>query len=1679
MASVSSIEVSNFLCDGYEPGGEWVPLYRGVTLRLFGSPAALQIDNGGGKSSLTDGCLYLLSRDRRLKPKVEDRAAPPDKGWTHVRIEFIERDTHDDVLQGDLITQSPENAPGTHYVVGLCWNRGKEPIFYRYKGVLSDAPSYRVVDDRLELVANDEFRKSVEAMERVVWNKWGNIHDWQSEISGFTNMDIIRQNVEFQIEGAGDYSAMVTKVKQQRGQRYDEMFFRQFIAPELLRRPLGDESDAEEYKFEDALFRTLKPTALALMEIGQKEADLENARSALDMLGPVERRAQDVVEAEVDLEKALGNLATSAALIDALTQRDPLPGVPKPLASRSWMSDKKLMNAVSHLAICRQHGLVITDAGLSELTGVIIGEINRRVPSKKILFAPLALGPWLGERSARMDQEEPTTSAANEISQVLDSKDHLKEDLAENSGPDGARDGAQGLDFKDHLKNKGRGRHRKHPVTGYDLQGALEAVNAVRGLAAADMSDVLSMLPRAFGIGGEVDTNSYRREADGLAADKEHWVGKVQNAEADQRRLQQEVNELQRGEHEFHEDEIAYQNFLTRAGEFREEYREAPLLAEKWAVDEVEKANDAIAKHDVRCGQLEDALQDYLALKTALGDTTLEAELGSLNSAFVAAQSRHALADRAVKDAHAMLERKRREHGAATQAWRKIEQVQRDLAALFVHQEPYQRIFGDADPDAVNPQKALADAHVQLRKLEGQAGEATRRKASIDAARNRRDLYKDLFGTVAPATLNTASDLAVIVARLTAENDVVAQEQPFVSALASYRLEHPDTAPADRLREIESIKSALLTERIGLDEEHAGILQEVADLDAFAVADERVYSHALKLLTHSGVAFVRLREVICQHANGARREQLLILFSAALSAPVVDSLDTADKATFALEQGKLTVPVFLASGLLAFIDHGPVETSGSLGYTFLVGRRTRQVEITLNPNLVVEEKQRAAGRTAEIVARLEQIRVDLSSYQGTSAGVMTTVAAGQALVRGSVEKATHAAEEIERLTPLHIAAERRASSAALDAIGAQKVYLTNGGDEGYQELTAVTIPRLEQEVAANVALIGTLSAQVTPEAGAAQLAMQSFKRAGGIEELVRMNASLADAGSVVGVVTNEIDEITTRLSFELNPGADDAQKALRAIEVSYEAQRDRLKAAISFESDDGPAFMAGRAEARVTLASSQKAYQTALTGIDFKRAARYVALTRAQDRSFSERLTAAQQKLDATIADLVPMRTRLVDIDSRAAQIRPFVELLHDLAQKLVDRHTQLAILPDDLRLNAARIVLEPAVLKSALDLQLACMGGQPGTTDEVRAAIHNISVTVEAIELDTSHIVKLQRDLTRVRSEFDRERDEYCRRARSGNIKGLQINEIEKIENARTANDLARLHDLKEVIARQVESERAAVQKISESMQSNKVATIDNLVQLARQAEVNLRILHNVMKRHPSACFKIDVQVASEEKIGDIINRLVSDIQDRETTSRDRSSAASNSDIGERDDDYRNLIHDRIYKDMFLAPSVHFVHTAIRPNGETLFTAPGVQLSTGQHTALAMMWLVRHAEYAQARAVMTLGTKREQKAALKGSQRIMFFDGLFSNLSNESYIDAAFHGLKDVGESFQLIGLIHNPHYVNNPRIFPVHLVGKKRRDKNIGRERTFMTFKRWQADNGVAFFTSALKQGDQNDSI
>lgn len=58
---------------------------------------------------------------------------------------------------------------------------------------------------------------------------------------------------------------------------------------------------------------------------------------------------------------------------------------------------------------------------------------------------------------------------------------------------------------------------------------------------------------------------------------------------------------------------------------------------------------------------------------------------------------------------------------------------------------------------------------------------------------------------------------------------------------------------------------------------------------------------------------------------------------------------------------------------------------------------------------------------------------------------------------------------------------------------------------------------------------------------------------------------------------------------------------------------------------------------------------------------------------------------------------------------------------------------------------------------------------------------------------------------------------------------------------------------------------------------------------------------------------------------------------------------------------------------------------------------------------------------------------------------------------------------SFQLIGLIHNPHYVNNKAIFPVHLIGKKYSATKDKERHCFMSFDEY--GNKLGFFQSAYR--------
>lgn len=1615
MANLNRIQVANFLSDGYVEGKPWAPLYRGETLRFFGQSAAFQLDNGGGKTSLTEACLYLLSRDRRLKPRVADRIAPSDKGWTHIRMEFIEKPHNDNLLQRDLITELPEDIPGKPYVIGLCWSRGKDPFFYRYPGYLEDAPCYRQSEHRLELVDNDTFRRSVESIPNYQWNKWRTHGEWHEEISQFTSIEVVKQNVEFQVEGAGDYSAMVNKVKPENGESYDVAFFRQFVAPELLKQPLGVEGDVDEQHFEDTLFKTLKPTADALVDIARQQSELNQTVEALDKLKPVESRAQEFVDVKKAYTDELEQITRNAAIVHALVEKDPLPGIPKSPVGIIDVKDKELIKALSQIFIEKNHGPLMTGEGASAIIGIDTKQFDEIAKEKGIAGIPL-------DANAIGLTATLTTAPRNS---------------------------------------------RKSTAKGYGFKAILSLMTKI-GAYTVDKDEFIK---RTFAIAEKIDTNIYRSARRQLSHEFEKCREALHEAEQEFEKWNDQHDKLQNESREVKECQIAYETFLSRKEEFPEAVHEAPLKALAWAEEDSRICEKTLKDHIEKSGRLTEGYHQWQDLSYRNGITPLTEVLSRLEAEHLDLEDTLKVAETALSDAKAENERLSKQLRQAQKNFDETQRQYNELSKLEGSMQNFVALFGDVDPRLLNPQQDLTRAQDERRDNDRIIGDAEREKSVFESLRSQIELFRTVFGDADPASLDPTRDLSDHRDRIRAEKSILDQHNPFVEALTSFREAHPEQSPEEWLKALVVQRDQFKLEAQQNTAEITRCNEELAELRRFAVADDRVYAKALKTLEAHQIPFQRLHERVTAGASVERRKTLLTLFSAMLSAPVITSDDEAEQATQILEAAKLTVPVFRAAALDKLIQgNTPIAESGVGARWLWVGRRTRQVEILLDPRLLEYEKTRLKNELARLEARNIAIEAELATISDDHETVQSARKAGEGIQKGSETIYQIAFASLKDLEARSPELERRADEESLDAIKVMKQFVTSGGEARYQELSNIIIPDLQKTKYAINERIAVLKTQTTEEASRTLFAAKDFIRKGGREELSRLADAMAIEQRNLDILQQQLSEHNERIEAILEPDVQAKKNRTDNFNKTYYVDINDLKKAIQFEEDGHVDFMRSASETRKTLDQHAQQAKKRLQGIDFERAERHLQSTQSSERSISDRIAHAKSKKEIAEALANQLRAQREILSEQLTALAPFVERMHELAASVYVQYLKIGELPEVVR---NQVVSEPIehseILKRVNTLRMAFDGGQPSIHDDILYRLTEIKTLFDDLEIDTRQLQNLDQQKNRAQQDFERLRDEFCKKARAKEIKGLHALEIDLIASAQSLEELNALHQLKERIASQIEERQAILEKSRDTMETNKQATFDNLVKLANKAKANLKILDDVMKRNPDARFHVEVQVADEDRILRIIESLIAEIEDRERSARERSNASLNEEIERRNKSYKDLIHEKIYHTIFVDPRVYFTHASIRGEDKTLFRDKG--LSTGQLTALMMMWLIKQAEYALARVAKQYTSRKEQKAALRNSHRLMFFDGLFSNLSNEDYINHAFQGLKDVGDSFQLIGLIHNPHYVNNKDIFPVHLVGKRKLATKGDQQRVFVAVEPGQAENGMVLYTSAFR--------
>lgn len=1649
MAAITRIEVANFLGDGYEPGKTWIPFYRGETLRLagvngFGSSTAIQIPNGGGKTSLTEACLFLLTRNSGLKEKTLGRVSPSDSSWSHVRIEFIERPLDDDPAQQQLIVIDQQDVPGTPYVVGLIWSRGKDPIFYRYQGVLENAPCFQKDGATLILIENAAFMASVKRLTSHKWNTWGSARDWEQEIKFFCDTEVLKQNAQFQLDGAGDYSAVFNKVNNKNGDGYDVNFFRQIVAPELLSDPLGTEAGDGDKRFETTLLTHLRMSVDRLLDISTRQRELDAASAALVKFEPIEMKAKDVIAADRAYIGELNNVARNGAMIDALV-RNKLPGMPNVAALEAYSGSKKLLQALSSMVITQREGVLITDSGLAKLCGVETKRLNE-----------YARDQGINNRSA--------------LAYPIDWKDDFKFGATAPNDTTHDFDTSQPIDSKDDFKSKTHGGRRKG-VNYYGLPEAIAAAVAVSNLSGARTDGLDDILTRAFGIAiDEIDTNPYRRERRHLQKSIEMAESALMTAEADKAHWLKQVELLLRKRTDAQENQTAYETFKARAGEFLPEHINDPLAARKWAEDQLKEAREALDRHHKKVVELTAHYKTWCDLNEQNMGIPLQEVLDALTANFEKATEERNVADAALKNARSHRSDLDATHKTKSVELSALEKQSNRLEELSGKVPLFIEMYGYVDPEVLAPHKDLKDANTDLHETARTLQKAETDKQSLDALKPAVKTFREIFGDVDPAALNPNKELRDHNEKIRIENEILTDHQPLVEALTLFKEAHPTKFPADWLEEAEHERLQLGTERQENQRRASEIKRELAELETASIADNRVYADALAALKAGHVRHTRLNELIKEIATGNKLESMLTLFSSALSAPVIDSLEDADKATEILERASLTVPVFLKAPLLQFIERGEYQTSGKIVHSYLVGRRTRQVEVLLNPALIAEERERLTTESNLLATRLVEIIKRLRELQPTSHLIETALKAAKAIERKSEEKYAEANARHSQLSASLDALELRASPQAVTSIGKIKDFTARGGDDTYNTLVASMIPQLESTKQEQEKRIAQLQVLAEPPATLYLEAAKEYKREGGEPALIAARDAIAILKPAVENIASAIVALDDQINTVLSNNLEKTAIALNLLNQTFQIKKRDLEAAVAFQGTDDLGYMQQSEKIGQTLNEAISVAGNKTNGIDFERAARFVQPGNEDARSVADQMAEAEGKRNDADTRRNKLNEDLVQYRGRLDSIGPFMEDLHKLIAAIRVQNAKISGFSDDIRGRMSSVAIDPEITELAVLIQQACIGDQASTNETAKSSIANLTSIIDDLEIDTKPLLARAEQKSTAYEAFQARRTEFCEKARNGEIKGLQLPEIERIAEARTIEQLGLIHQVKEKISASIKEHQNQLAVFKQAMEESKAATIDNMTRFARQAENNLAIMERVMQKSPNARFYVKADVADADKIRSIIESLIATIQEREAAARDRGTVALNEDIKQRNEEYLEQIHTQVYQKIFSNPSVLFSHKAIRGGEKTRLTGEKGGLSGGQRTALMMMWLIKQADYALTRAVVNSDlNRRDQKAALRAVQRIMFFDGLFSNLSSDEIINDAFQGLSDIDMNFQLIGLIHNPNYVNNKAIFPVHLVGKKYSATKEGKHHCFMTID--GNENKLGFFQSAYR--------
>ncbi|MFK0570815.1 hypothetical protein [Endozoicomonas sp.] len=1577
MSVINRIEIASLLNKHGDVSSPWEAKMRHLVLNLRGQSTAMNMENGFGKTSLADALIGMLSRDRTLTHKTKRKMSPSKDGhpWTHIRVEFSY--TSSTASQDDMLAVAGDNVGGEQWVFGMYGHSDTESGYYFYQGRLEELPIHSTTaDSKLQLYSNDHIQH---ALRQLKPERPKDRESWLDAISLHISRKELEQLASFQKEGGADKSQIFNAIKPRPGEKADQAFFYEVLAPQILAGASHGETDESEEFIEELVINSGRKVSELRHQISENNKDLERNDSKKSRLEELNQTAHQLGNAQSERNQCREQLSDQAACMAVLSHHG-IPGVPA--ASEEQPEDQSAeIKLAQQLAIrVGETSPLVALSTLAEITGVSARKIESYFESRQlagfrhdktaVVYHPQA--SWASGKSIRLYPIDKAQAL------LADSHDLFKDD-----------------------------NHR---------------VNVLELLTEADDSFF------------DLDSNPFRENYLADQAFQKTLRNELSELKDKRRHLEREWEALQSRDKEFTDNETVYTDAL-KEGLFTEQELENPGDTEK-AVNQLLKAiSEEYDKFLKAEGKFSDLVDKWALFQREQGSQATPAEVLQEKVLKIEELS-DTLKTRQEQEEHLQsLERQLNQQLQTIE--RQLPLLQRDCDQLTALKQSHDQITQQFPNEAIaGLTQRLEQRQRQFRIQNDEL--VSRQREQQGSLNNLRALLPDyqsfckVFPNQQPEGLedqlrDQETELANTV-RL--QESLVKELQLLFADLLQFRQELPDNDPEQWLAMAKNAYPQRLAERETVKTAIIDIERQLSDLETDPVSPGSVEVKCTRLLETLGLQPKPLHQVISQimPEGDSRKRQWLSQAHNLLFAPVLSSLPEAEKAASEFARQQLPVPVFTHEALQQAANKTESTLLGAA-----TGYESLAVKSLLDPSFIAVLKQQLEMELANHQQRLNTLNEDIARFAPDSTLVVIAKSAAEAMTRSAEsELPVQEASLYSNQQNLHTVQEQL-SPENRSLIRKAEQFVLQGGETAIAEYEALLLQLFEQ-IEQLSAQLAELDEQLNGESRRTLDQAEQFLQQQGESRLPEIEADLTQ----LSVQQELLLEKQEQCRLELEQYQQQLRLCQNQISQIYQpGEKDRLESLDRYLEEGGPEFMAN-AEQRKAALSIQKNKADKRANLKFDRIRAYLGVRDDQQGSaaLKKQIAALKQQLSDIEKTQEDKQENIEQIQQALPEQLKAIRQIDETAYHWLVQLSQFS--PDMLQSLADQDAekLEAMVLYEKTEhYQQAA-----SHSDDMVTILNCAEALAEQLELENPR--ELHRELKRREKSHDDKQEQFrsvLHRIRETERHLFNGTELVRLNNLGQADSqaLADLANMITTISEQLEKSRERQSLLEASMEGNEQCLQERLASIILHSVDNLKILKRVASHSSgdNAYFVIDADIVSEEGVRNLVRSLLAEIEEHQKQIRRRK--VQNLPVGSEEKQMKDLqknLRSQIYRQLFTNIRIRLKHSAIRPHGN-LFSL-NEDMSEGQREALSLMWLVKLSEFAIERELRTVPSQYRRKER-KSGESVIILDGLFSKLSHRRLIEDSLESLRNTRGRFQMIGLIHNPNYENDPGIFPTYLVG------------------------------------------